>query len=46
MQHEDAGPSMRPSQDEPETIELPPAYTKIRREGSPVTPEETPNAIA
>ncbi|KAI0029127.1 hypothetical protein K488DRAFT_14057, partial [Vararia minispora EC-137] len=30
VQHEDAGPSAAPGEDEPETVELPPAYTHIR----------------
>ena len=43
IQHDDAGPST-PYKDEPETIELPPAYTKIRREGGAGTPgSETPS---
>lgn len=41
IQHNDAGPS-GPSgqQEEAETIELPPAYTKIRADGTPGTPRE------
>ncbi|KAJ8506896.1 hypothetical protein ONZ45_g10646 [Pleurotus djamor] len=30
IQHEDAGPSEAPKDEEPETVELPPAYTNIR----------------
>jgi SWI/SNF related-matrix-associated actin-dependent regulator of chromatin subfamily C len=33
IQHADAGPSMAPpGEDEPETVELPPAYTNIRKD--------------
>ena len=36
IQHDDAGPSMPPAaSEEPETIELPPAYTNIRKEPPP-----------
>ena len=31
IQHEDAGPSLPPDNAEPETVELPPAYTNIRK---------------
>lgn len=39
IQHDDAGPSLPPpenkdGEDEPETIELPPAYTAVRRTGA------------
>ncbi|THG96633.1 hypothetical protein EW026_g5230 [Hermanssonia centrifuga] len=37
IQHDDAGPS----EDAPETIELPPAYTHIKREPHPPAPETT-----
>ena len=30
IQHEDAGPSLPAENTEPETVELPPAYTNIR----------------
>ena len=44
IQHDDAGPSEM-SQIEPETIELPPAYTNIRRDlDSGSTPHEPPPA--
>jgi hypothetical protein len=32
IQHADAGPSMAPGEDEAETVELPPAYTNIRKD--------------
>ena len=43
VQHEDAGPSEDTAPQEPETIELPPAYTNIRanNERPPPPPEET-----
>ncbi|KAF9554525.1 hypothetical protein CPC08DRAFT_727066 [Agrocybe pediades] len=49
IQHDDAGPSLpKESEDEPETIELPPAYTAVGRtkspEGSPSPP--VPGATA
>ena len=31
IQHEDAGPSGAPEPEQPETIELPPAYTKLQK---------------
>ena len=31
IQHEDAGPSLPADTAEPETVELPPAYTNIRK---------------
>ena len=38
IQHDDAGPSEEPtSAGEPETIELPPAYTNIRSTQRPLT---------
>ena len=33
IQHDDAGPSDEPAEPEPETIELPPAYTNIKPRG-------------
>ena len=43
VQHEDAGPSeVDVSQTEAETIELPPAYTNIRRPVVPETPRDPP----
>ncbi|GBE88599.1 hypothetical protein BKA93DRAFT_819466 [Sparassis latifolia] len=44
IQHDDAGPPPPPGEqhaEEPETIELPPAYTNIRRAQPPPPPEET-----
>ncbi|KAF7344599.1 hypothetical protein MSAN_01942000 [Mycena sanguinolenta] len=32
IQHADAGPSMAPGEEEAETVELPPAYTNIRKD--------------
>ena len=44
IQHDDAGPSEDSGQAEPETIELPPAYTNIRQpQGSPLA-SSTPTA--
>ncbi|KAF9788328.1 hypothetical protein BJ322DRAFT_1048293 [Thelephora terrestris] len=40
FQHEDAGPSLPADNQEPETIELPPAYTNIR--GTPATESPPP----
>lgn len=37
IQHDDAGPSEEPAL-EPETVELPPAYTNIKKNGSPPPP--------
>lgn len=31
IQHDDAGPSMPLAEEEPETVELPPAYTNLRK---------------
>jgi hypothetical protein len=39
IQHADAGPSVAPAEEEPETVELPPAYTNIRKD---LTPEPVP----
>ncbi|KAJ3555239.1 hypothetical protein NM688_g2686 [Phlebia brevispora] len=44
IQHDDAGPSEYMSQLEPETIELPPAYTNIRRDLTPHEPPPAPQA--
>ncbi|KAL1663947.1 hypothetical protein GGF50DRAFT_55877 [Schizophyllum commune] len=42
IQHDDAGPSMPPgASEEPETIELPPAYTNIRKEPPPAETQAT-----
>ncbi|KAI0918602.1 hypothetical protein AcV5_002549 [Taiwanofungus camphoratus] len=38
VQHEDAGPPEQDAQQEPETIELPPAYTNIRKTSSSLSP--------
>ncbi|KAJ7634795.1 hypothetical protein FB45DRAFT_909876 [Roridomyces roridus] len=46
IQHADAGPSSPPGDEEPETVELPPAYNNIRKgpipESAPTAPTETP----
>ena len=44
IQHDDAGPSEDVSQAEPETIELPPAYTNIKRTPQPQEPPPAPEA--
>lgn len=41
VQHEDAGPSADMGEQEPETIELPPAYTNIRSTAPPPPPAST-----
>jgi hypothetical protein len=43
IQHADAGPSVAPAEEEPETVELPPAYTNIRKD---LTPESVPTHSA
>lgn len=44
IQHDDAGPSEYMSQVEPETIELPPAYTNIKQADTASQPHEPPPA--
>lgn len=44
IQHDDAGPSEYSGQPEPETIELPPAYTNIRQPQSSPLASTTPTA--
>lgn len=44
VQHEDAGPSADMTEQEPETIELPPAYTNIRPIAPPPPPPPPPPA--
>lgn len=45
IQHADAGPSMAPpGEDEPETVELPPAYTNIRKDLTHPSQSDLPSA--
>ncbi|PIL23514.1 hypothetical protein GSI_14826 [Ganoderma sinense ZZ0214-1] len=44
IQHDDAGPGEPSPEEEPETIELPPAYTNIKPRAAPPPPESTAGA--